>query len=153
MFTSRPASRGAWVPQPSMASLAETMVAVAERAGVSLWIPEDVDGNCCGMPFGSKGYTAAYQATRKRTLERFWEWSEHGRLLIVIDTTSCTYTLCQYAGNLSELTLDERTIFEKLTLLDGLELMHELLLPVLDIHQVAEDVVLHPNCSSRKLNL
>jgi D-lactate dehydrogenase len=146
-------SRRMGVPKPGMASLAETLVTVAKRAGVSLWIPQDVDGNCCGMPFGSKGYTAAYQATRQRTLERFWEWSEHGRLPIVIDTTSCTYTLRQYTGNLSNLTPEERLIFEKLTLLDGLELMHDILLPELEIHQMTKAVVLHPNCSSRKMNL
>jgi D-lactate dehydrogenase len=146
-------SRRMGVPKPGMASLADTLVTVANRAGVSLWIPQDVDGNCCGMPFGSKGYTAAYHVTRQRTLERFWEWSEHGRLPIVIDTTSCTYTLRQYVGNLSDLTPEERLIFEKLTLLDGLELIHDVLMPALKIHQVAEAVVLHPNCSSRKLNL
>ena len=146
-------SRRMGVPKPGMTSLAETMVTVANRAGVSLWIPQDVDGNCCGMPFGSKGYAAAYQATRQRTLERFWEWSGHGRLPIVIDTTSCTHTLRQYVGNLSGLTPEERAIFEKLTILDGLELMHDVLLPKLNLHLVAETVVLHPNCSSRKLNL
>jgi D-lactate dehydrogenase len=146
-------SRRMGVPKPGMASLAETFVAVAKRAGVALWIPQDVDGNCCGMPFGSKGYNAAFQSIRQRTLERFWEWSEHGRLPIVIDTTSCTYTLRQYAGNLSDLTPEERKLFEKLTLLDGLELMHDVLLPALEVHPVAEAVVLHPNCSSRKLNL
>ncbi len=146
-------SRRLGVPKQGMFSLAETMVTVAKRAGVSLWIPEDVDGNCCGMPFGSKGYTAAYKVIRRRTLERFWEWSEKGRLPIIIDTTSCTYTLRQYAGNLSDLTPEERVIFEKLTLLDGLELMHDVLLPGLDVQQVTDAVVLHPNCSSRKLNL
>ena len=146
-------SRRMGIPKPGMTSLAETLITVAKRAGVSLWIPGDVDGNCCGMPFGSKGYTAAYQATRQRTLERFWEWSDHGRLPIVIDTTSCAYTLRQYAGNPSGLTPPERDIFEKLTLLDGLELMHDVLLPKLEIHPTGDAVVLHPNCSSRKLNL
>jgi D-lactate dehydrogenase len=146
-------SRRLGVPKPDMVSLAETMVTVAKRAGVPLWIPPDVDGNCCGMPFGSKGYTVANQYTRRRTLERFWEWSGHGRLPIVIDTTSCTYTLRQYAENPTDLTPEERQIFEKLTLLDGLELMHDVLLPALEVHPVMEAVVLHPNCSSRKLNL
>jgi D-lactate dehydrogenase len=141
------------VPQSGMASLAETLVTVASRAGVPLWIPEDVEGNCCGMPFGSKGYTDAYLATRQRILEHFWEWSDHGRLPIVIDTTSCTFTLRQYAANLSELSLEERNIFTKLTLLDGLELMNDVLLPKLRLHPVAESVLLHPNCSSRKLDL
>jgi D-lactate dehydrogenase len=146
-------SRRMGVPKPGMTSLAETFVTVARRAGVQLWIPPDVDGNCCSMPFSSKGYTTASQAIRQRTLERFWEWSDHGRLPVVIDTTSCTYTLRQFAADPSALTPAERRIFEKLTLLDGLELMHNILLPVLDIHPVAEAVVLHPNCSCRKLNL
>ncbi|HEX7620170.1 MAG TPA: FAD-binding and (Fe-S)-binding domain-containing protein, partial [Anaerolineales bacterium] len=146
-------SRRMGIPKPGMPSLAETFVTIAKRAGVALWIPQDVDGNCCGMPFGSKGYTAASQAIRQRTLKHFWEWSEQGRLPIVIDTTSCTYTLRQYAGNPADLTPEERLIYEKLTLLDGLELMHDVLLPALEIHPVEEAVVLHPNCSSRKLNL
>ena len=145
-------SRRLGVPQPGMKSLAETMVTVAARAGVTLWIPANVHGNCCGMPFGSKGYTAAYKATRLRTLKHFWEWSEHGRLPIVIDTTSCTYTLRQYKDNLSALSDEERDIFEKLSLLDGLEMMHDILLPKLNTKQVAESVILHPNCSARKLN-
>lgn len=146
-------SRQMGVPQAGMSSLAETMVTVAERAGVSLWIPKDVEGNCCGMPFGSKGYSAANQAARQRTLEHFWEWSDKGRLPIVIDTTSCTYTLRQYQDNLDVLSPSEQDIFEKLTLLDGLELMHDVLLPSLKIRPIAETVVLHPNCSARKLNL
>lgn len=146
-------SRQLGVPQTGMACLAESMVTVADRAGVSLWIPEDVEGNCCGMPFGSKGFGKAFQATRQRTLAHFWEWSEHGRLPVVIDTTSCTYTLRQYQGNLGALTDEERMIFEKLTLLDGLDLMHDVLLPLLKIDPVVENVVLHPNCSARKLNL
>lgn len=146
-------SRRMGIPKPGMTSLAETFVTVAKRAGVALWIPQDVDGNCCGMPFSSKGYTAASQSIRQRTLKHFWEWSEQGRLPIVIDTTSCTYTLRQYAGNPTDLTPEERLIFEKITLLDGLELMHDVLLPALEIHPVVESVVLHPNCSSRKLNL
>ena len=146
-------SRRMGIPKPGMASLADTLVTVAQRAGVQLWIPPDVEGNCCGMPFGSKGYSAANQTIRLRTLKRFLEWSEQGRLPIVIDTTSCTYTLRQAADNLSNLTSEERTIIEKLTLLDGLELMHDVLLPGLQVSPVAEEVVLHPNCSCRKLNL
>jgi len=146
-------SRQLGVPQAGMPSLAETMVTVAGRAGVSLWIPEDVEGNCCGMPFGSKGFTQANKVTRQRTLERFWEWSGHGRLPIVIDTTSCTYTLRQYKTDPDALTKSEREIFEKITLLDGLDLMHDFLLPSLKVQPVVETVVLHPNCSARKMNL
>jgi D-lactate dehydrogenase len=146
-------SRQMGVPQPGMASLAETMVTVAARAGINLWIPADVEGNCCGMPFGSKGYTTAYKATRSRTLKKFWEWSEHGRIPVVIDTTSCTYTLRQYKDNLTALSEEEIAIYEKMTILDGLEMMHDVMLPALKIKSVKNAVILHPNCSARKLNL
>lgn len=146
-------SRRLGVPQPGMPSLAETLVTVAERAGVRLWIPEAVEGNCCGMPFGSKGYVAANRAMLLRTLQRFWEWSEHGRLPVVIDTTSCTYTLRQYKDAPRSLPPEARAIYEKLTLLDGLEFMHDVLLPALKIEPVEEAVVLHPNCSARKMGL
>ncbi|HXD09900.1 MAG TPA: FAD-binding and (Fe-S)-binding domain-containing protein, partial [Anaerolineales bacterium] len=36
-------------------SLAETFIAIARRANINLFIPEDAPGHCCGMPFASKG--------------------------------------------------------------------------------------------------
>ncbi len=72
-------------------SLAETLITVAQRAGIALEIPKEIEGVCCGMPFASKGYTEAYKATLHKTLAKFWEWSEHGKYPIVIDTTSCAY--------------------------------------------------------------
>lgn len=131
-------------------SLAKTLVTVAKRAGIALWIPNDVVGNCCGMPFGSKGYTVAYKATLQRTLARLWEWSQHGRLPVVIDTTSCAQTLRTCSDALSP---DDKEIWRQITLLDSIEFIHDALLPRLDLHPVDEDVVLHPNCSTRKLNL
>ena len=143
-------SRQMGSPEPHSASLAETLVTIAKRAGIPIWIPADVNGNCCGMPFGSKGYTATYKATLHRTLGRFWDWSEGGRLPIVIDTTSCAYTL-RSSGD--ALTQDDREILNKLTLLDSIEFVHDVILPRLEIHPTSEDVILHPNCSARKLNL
>ena len=40
-----------------------------------------------------------------------------------------------------------------MTILDGIEFLHDYILPKLKIHPVDEDVVLHPNCSARKLGL
>jgi D-lactate dehydrogenase len=40
-----------------------------------------------------------------------------------------------------------------LTFLDSIEFLHDFLLPKLDLHPLEEDVVLHPNCSARKLGL
>lgn len=131
-------------------SLAETLVTVAERANVSLAIPEDVTGICCGMPFSSKGYTKAYKATLHRTILKFWDWSERGKYPIVIDTSSCAHTMrtCQDA-----LSSEDLAVYQQMTLLDSTEFIHDTLLPRLELHPVDEDVVLHPNCSAQKLGL
>jgi D-lactate dehydrogenase len=40
-----------------------------------------------------------------------------------------------------------------LAILDSIEFLHDCVLPKLDLHPLDEDVVLHPNCSARKLGL
>jgi D-lactate dehydrogenase len=135
---------------PGSVSLAETLVTVAGRANASLWIPPDVEGHCCGMPFNSKGYLSAYQATLHRTLVKMWEWSDGGKLPVVIDTTSCAHTLRTCADMLSP---EDKDIWDRMILLDSIEFIHDTLLSRLTLHPVDGDVVLHPNCSARKLNL
>lgn len=131
-------------------SLADTFMAIAKRASVMLTIPAGAIGTCCGMPFSSKGYDAAYQATIHQSIEKFWEWSEHGKYAIIIDTTSCTHSLRTCLNSLSN---TDKDIYRQLTFLDGIEFIHDVLLPRLTINPVPTDVILHPNCSARKLGL
>jgi len=131
-------------------SLIETFLILADRAGVKVWIPPDAAGHCCGMPFGSKGYTTANQDMLHRTLVSFWDWSEGGRLPVVMDTSSCAYTLRSCADDLSP---SDREIWQRLTILDSLEFAYDILLPRLEVHPLPVEVVLHPNCAARKLNL
>jgi D-lactate dehydrogenase len=137
-------------PASHETTLAETLLAIAQRAGISLRIPSDTEGHCCGMPFGSKGYTSAYKAMLHRTLHKFWDWSAHGRYPVVIDTTSCTYTLRTCSDALSE---EDKELWKRLTILDGIEFLHDHVLPRLEVHPLDEEIVLHPNCSARKLGL
>jgi len=126
------------------------MLTLAKRANIMLWLPDEVTGICCGMPFASKGYSAAYKVTLHKTLLKFWEWAEGGRYPIVIDTTSCTHTLRTCSDDLSE---EDKELWKQLTILDGIEFLHDRVLPKLDIQPLDEEVVLHPNCSARKLGL
>ncbi len=131
-------------------ALAETFITLADRAHVSLFIPPDIEGHCCGMPFASKGYAAAYKAMLHKAIRKFWDWSEHGKYPIVIDTTSCTHTLRTCSDGLSD---EDKELWKQLTILDGIEFLHDDILPRLELHPVDEEVVLHPNCSARKLGL
>jgi D-lactate dehydrogenase len=130
--------------------LAETLLLIATRAKIHLQIPKDVYGNCCGMPFHSKGYDKAYQLSLHKMIHKFWEWSEAGKYPIVVDTTSCVQTL-RTCGD--DLTIEDKERWKKLTILDSLEFLHDHLLPQLEIHKLDEDVMLHPNCSARKLGI
>ncbi len=131
-------------------ALSEALITISNRAGINLHVPKEITGTCCGMPFHSKGYEAAYQLALHKTLSQMWEWSEGGKYPIVIDTTSCTHTLRTCKDDLSE---EDRELWKKLSILDGIEFLHDILLPKLDVQPIDEDVVLHPNCSARKLGL
>jgi D-lactate dehydrogenase len=131
-------------------SLVETLTILADRAGFSLWIPPDIVGTCCGMPFASKGYSTAYKSILHKTLLRLWDWSEAGKFPLVIDTTSCTHTLRTCSSDLSE---EDKELWQRMTILDGIEFLYDCVLLRLDIHPLDEEVMLHPNCSARKLGL
>jgi D-lactate dehydrogenase len=138
-------------------SLMDVLIVIAERAGISLFIPGNLAGVCCGMPFSSKGYKNAYRKTIHNTLMKFWTWSEQGKLPIIIDTTSCVYSLRTNPGISSSLedvlSPDVFSVYKQLKIVDSIEFIHDTLMPRLKINSVDGDVMLHPNCSARKLGL
>ena len=138
------------LPITNNTSLSEAVLMLANRAGLSLWIPPDSLGTCCGMPFASKGYSSAYKSTLHKALLKLWEWSEAGKYPIVMDTTSCTHSL-RTCGE--ELRDDDMELWKRLTILDVVEFLHDFVLPRLEVQPLDEEVVLHPNCSACRLGL
>jgi D-lactate dehydrogenase len=131
-------------------SLIDVFLQVCHRAGIRVYLPEESHGSCCGMPFSSKGYSRAYSVMIHQTLEKMWQWSQSGRLPIVIDSSSCAYSLRSSGEALEGVDLDR---WKKLTILDSVEFAQQYLLPRLQITALDEKVILHPNCALRKLNL
>ncbi len=136
--------------EPADLSAMEAFVTVAGRAGVPVFIPEDVEGTCCGVPFSSKGYDQGHRIAVNRTIARFWEWSEQGRLPVLVDTSPCTYGLVNCRASLKP---ENRKKFDGLRIVDGVAFVHDELLPKLTIRRKAESVALHPVCSVVKMNL
>ena len=136
--------------EPDDLSLAEAFLAVAARAGVPLFIPPDVAGTCCGVPFSSKGYDLGHDVAANTAIERLWRWSDQGRLPIVVDTSPCTYGLLTCRASLKPETQQK---FDSLKILDAVAFAHDHLLPKLTVRQQAESVALHPVCSVIKMNL
>ena len=128
----------------------DVLVTLARRAGVPVFIPADVEGVCCGVPFSSKGYDQAHDLLVNRTIEKFHQWSEGGKLPVVIDTTPCTYGIATCRPHL---TPENQKKFDSLKILDSTQFAHDQLLPKLKIAQKADSVALHPVCSATKLNL
>jgi D-lactate dehydrogenase len=136
--------------EPTELSLVEALVKVSARAGVPLHIPHDVEGTCCGVPFSSKGFDLAHKFTLNRAIEKFWEWSDGGRLSVVMDTSPCTYGV---VSSRAYLTPENQVKFDQLKIIDSTAFAHDVLLPKLQVKHKLGSVVLHPVCSVTKLNL
>ncbi|GLH68980.1 oxidoreductase [Geothrix rubra] len=136
--------------EPDELSLVEALVRVAERAGVPVHIPLDVEGTCCGVPFSSKGYDEAHRFTVNRAIEKFWAWSREGALPVVMDTSPCTHGMLT---SRAYLTPENQAKFDRLKILDSTAFAHDVLLPRLQVTRKLGSVVLHPVCSVTKMNL
>jgi D-lactate dehydrogenase len=134
----------------STVALPEAMVAVSARAGRPVWIPDDVGGHCCAVPWSSKGYTDGAAAMANRTVESLWRWSAEGELPVVIDASSCALGLAgEAADGLSEENCERHA---KLEILDSVAWVKRLI-PNLEIPRKLGSVAVHPTCSTRHLGL
>ncbi|HEX6389458.1 MAG TPA: FAD-binding and (Fe-S)-binding domain-containing protein [Solirubrobacteraceae bacterium] len=111
--------------------LPNALVALSERAGKPVWIPDDVAGTCCATPWSSKGYSDGEAAMTERMTAALRRWSEDGALPVVIDASSCAHGL---EG-----------------VLDPVTWAHDHLLPALTAGRRVGSVAVHPTCSSRHL--
>ena len=136
--------------EPEELSLVEALVKVSARAGVPIHIPHDVEGTCCGVPFSSKGFDLAHRFTVNRAIEKFWEWSQAGRLPVVMDTSPCTHGVLT---SRAYLTPENQARFDQLKIMDSTAFAHDVLLPRLQVNRKVGSVVLHPVCSLTKMNL
>jgi D-lactate dehydrogenase len=133
------------------AEVPEAMVAVSARAGLPVWIPDEVAGHCCGVPWGSKGLERGHELIANRTVEALWRWSGEGELPVVIDASSCSLGLAAEAPPV----LSERNLgrHDGLEIIDSVAWAHDRLLPGLQVSQRLGSVAIHPSCSTRHLGL
>jgi D-lactate dehydrogenase len=132
-------------------SLPEALVAVSERAGRPVWIPDDAAGHCCGVPWSSKGFERGHRLMADRTIEALWRWSGEGELPVVIDASSCALGLG--AETVASLSEPNRERHARLEVLDSIAWAHDRLLPALVCRARLGSVAVHPTCSTRHLGL
>ena len=131
--------------------LAGALVEVSARAGLPVWVPEDVVGSCCGLPWGSKGFGDAHRHKANEMVERLWGWSDEGALPVVIDAASCTHAIAEPGdGVLSE---ENAARLGALQILDSVAWAHDRLLPQLQIVRKVGSATVHPTCATRQMGL
>jgi D-lactate dehydrogenase len=119
----------------------DALLHVAKKVGIGVILPENIHGVCCGQLFSSKGYTEAYRYTAKGITALLWELSQQGKYAVVTDVSSCTYTMLQCR--------EER---DTLQILDVVDFLHDLVMPLATDIRRTEEVVVHPVCSLHKMN-
>jgi D-lactate dehydrogenase len=134
---------------PDNEDLPKAIVEVSRRAGRPVWIPTDVVGSCCATIWHSKGYDEGNAVMANRIVEKAWEWTDHGRLPLVVDASSCTLGIAQEVQ--PYLTADNSRKHAALKVIDSIVWATTELLPNLTITRQIDSAVLHPTCSMRHL--
>ena len=123
---------------PAGGSLPAALVEASARAGKPLWIPPDVIGRCCGVPWSSKGFRDGHNYMAGKLSEALMRWTDHGQLPLVVDASSCTHGIAELAA-------------EPFEIVDSVTWANDLLLPHLEIKRKVGSVALHPTCSTRHM--
>ncbi len=135
--------------EPSEKSVQESLVAIAQRSRVPVHIPP-VQGICCGLAFEAKGFVEAQTFSANQTVEQCWEWTNRGRLPVVMDTSACS----KFLRNCRPLlTPENQEKFDQLVCYDSIDFIYEHLLPKLPIDQKLPSAAIHPMCSAMEMGL
>ena len=128
------------------ASVAETVLVVADRANIKVRLPKSVAGLCCGQIWGHRGYIGGERYMANRLIDKIWEWTDEGQVPVMCDVTSCTHTiLSTLAGCLS----DENTKrYEQIEVVDIVSWLAKDVLDRLEVTSPKTAVALHPTCAS-----
>jgi D-lactate dehydrogenase len=129
-------------------NLMETFMSVCSKSGIGVIVLSDVMGSCCSQIFSSKGFKDASRFTANKIVDQLWKSSKEGALPIVIDVSSCAYTLHHLRPVLND---ENKQKFDALTILDSVEFLHGMVMPFVEVTARQQDIVLHPVCSLQKM--
>jgi D-lactate dehydrogenase len=109
---------------------------------------KDAAGSCCSQIYASKGFNDAYRYTANKIVEQLWTSSKEGKLRVVIDVSSCAYTLHHIRPVLDKVNTQR---YDQLKILDAVEFLHDMVMPRANITKARKNIVLHPVCSLQKM--
>ena len=118
--------------------------ALCEKAGLTLFVPEEISSMCCGTPWSSKGIPDGYEAMRATVLPAIRKATDNGRLPVVCDASSCTEGFRHMLETEPDLHVE---------VVDAVAFVARRVLPVLGEYRKIESVTIHPTCSSTQMGL
>ncbi len=76
----------------------DAMLALLERAGFDVVMPENLNGQCCGQPFQSKGFPEQAASVGGALKDKLDELSGDGAIAVVTDASTCAKHLREFPG-------------------------------------------------------
>jgi D-lactate dehydrogenase len=128
-------------PADSGVGVQGAFLALCERAGVVVRVPDEIASLCCGTPWKSKGLTDGHSLMRDRVGPALRQASADGALPIVVDAASCTEGLHRLMAD------------QGLEIIDAVAFVDATVLPLLPVGRRVASVVVHPTCSSTQLGI
>ncbi len=128
---------GAPTAEQSMLPTTEAMVALLERAGYEVVVPEHVEGQCCGQPFLSKGFPEEAERVGAPTRRAIDTAADGGAHKVVTDASTCAKHMQAHPG--------------EAPVADSVAFLLAEVLPRLTITRRVPAVAVHHNCSAQRL--
>jgi D-lactate dehydrogenase len=115
----------------------DAIIALLERVGYEVIVPDHLDGQCCGQPWQSKGFPDEAARVGQRLDADLSALSEHGKLPVITDASTCAKHMQGHDGTTPAA--------------DSAEFLVQHVLPRLKITRPIAAVAVHHNCSAQRL--
>jgi len=112
----------------------DAMLALLERAGFDVVVPDHLEGQCCGQPFLSKGFPEEAERVGTNLVEKLMG----GGARVLTDASTCAKHLKQHHA-------------QSVTAADSAEFLLAEVLPKLTITRKLPMVAVHQNCSAQRM--
>jgi D-lactate dehydrogenase len=130
-----------FAPAEGSAGVRAAFLALCDRAGVQVVIPDGIAAMCCGTPWTSKGLPGGHRTMTGKVVPELLRASDGGRLPVISDGASCTEGFGVMARG------------SELDLIDAVDFAERVLLPRLTVTRALESIALHPTCSAEHLGV
>ena len=136
-----------FAPAEGGIGVARALELLVARADVNLLVPEGINSLCCATPWRSKGLVRGSEAMTAKVLRELWAATEHGKLPVISDASSCTHGLAELAATAA---VPEGS--GQLRMIDSTTFAAQHLLPRLRITSRRGSLAVHPTCSTTHLD-